>query len=101
MFICDKPIAIILILDKRKSQWKRIPGYQKTQIANHAEMNNKNDFIQYFDNVTKEMFEYQIGGYKVLAKWLKDRKANILSSDEIQHYCKIVSVIKETIGIIV
>ena len=64
-------------------------------------MNNKNDFIQYFDNVTKEMFEYQIGGYKVLAKWLKDRKANILSSDEIQHYCKIVSVIKETIGIIV
>jgi len=28
-----------------------------------------------------------------LFKWLKDRKSNILSSDEIQHYCKVVSVI--------
>ncbi len=55
---------------------------------------------QYFNNVTQKMFEYQIGGYQVLAKWLKDRKSKTLSSDEIQHYCRVATVIRETINIV-
>lgn len=55
---------------------------------------------QYFDNITDEMFNYYIGGYQVLHKWLKDRKGNSLSSEDIQHYCRVVTVIKETVGII-
>jgi len=49
--------------------------------------------------MTKKIFEYQIGGYQVLLKWLKDRKGNILSSDEITHFCRIVTVIAETLSI--
>jgi predicted helicase len=54
---------------------------------------------QYFENVTPEIWQYQIGGYQVCDKWLKDRKGRILSLDDIRHYCRVVTAIKNTIGI--
>jgi predicted helicase len=54
---------------------------------------------QYFEGVEPEVFEYQIGGYQVCEKWLKDRKERKLSLDDIKHYCNIVTVIKRTIVI--
>jgi len=54
---------------------------------------------QYFEGVGEELWKYQIGGYQVCNKWLKDRKGRILSLDEIKHYCKIVTAIKRTIEI--
>jgi hypothetical protein len=54
---------------------------------------------QYFEGVGEELWKYQIGGYQVCNKWLKDRKERILSLDEIKHYCKIVTAIKKTIGV--
>jgi hypothetical protein len=54
---------------------------------------------QYFDGIKKEVWEYQIGGYQVCSKWLKDRKGRRLSLDDIKHYCKIVTSIQETIEI--
>lgn len=54
---------------------------------------------QYFEGIAPEVFEYQIGGYKVLDKWLKDRKGRVLSLDDIKHYCAIVSSIQKTIEI--
>jgi predicted helicase len=52
---------------------------------------------QYFEGITKEIWEYQIGGYKVCNKWLKDRKKKLLSLDNIKHYCKIVTSLQKTI----
>ena len=43
------------------------------------------------------MWEFQIGGYQVCEKWLKDRKGRTLSKDEIAHYQKIVIALTETI----
>jgi len=54
---------------------------------------------QYFEGIEKEAWEYQIGGYQVLDKWLKDRKGGILSLDDIKHYCKIATALKRTIEI--
>ncbi|MBI3591904.1 MAG: DNA methyltransferase, partial [Nitrospirae bacterium] len=54
---------------------------------------------QYFEGIDKEVWEYHIGGYQVLDKWLKDRKDRILSLDEIKHYCMIVTALKKTIEI--
>jgi len=54
---------------------------------------------QYFEGVEKAVWEYQIGGYQVCHKWLKDRKGRILSLEEIKHYCKVVTAIKKTIEI--
>jgi len=54
---------------------------------------------QYFEGITGEVWQYQIGGYQVCDKWLKDRKGRILSLDDIKHYCKVVTAIKHTIEI--
>ena len=54
---------------------------------------------QYFEGVDRDIWEYQIGGYQVCNKWLKDRKGRKLSLDEIKHYCKVVTAIKKTIVI--
>jgi len=54
---------------------------------------------QYFDGVEQDVWEYQIGGYQVLYKWLKDRKSRKLSLEDIKHYCKVVTALKKTIEI--
>ncbi len=54
---------------------------------------------QYFEGISKEVWEYQIGGYQVCHKWLKDRKRRALSTDDIKHYCKIATAIQKTIEI--
>jgi predicted helicase len=62
--------------------------------------NNKRVWIrrnQYFEGVPKSVWEFQIGGYRVCEKWLKDRKGRPLSYDDIQHYQKIVVALNETI----
>jgi len=53
---------------------------------------------QYFGPITKDIWDYQIGGYQVMAKWLKDRKGRRLSLDDIRHYCRIATALKETIA---
>lgn len=52
---------------------------------------------QYFTGVKEEVWKYQIGGYQVCEKWLKDRKGRTLSSEEIKTYCKIVTTLSKTI----
>lgn len=54
---------------------------------------------QYFEGITGEVWRYQIGGYQVCDKWLKDRKKRVLSLDEIQTYCRIVTAIQKTIEV--
>jgi predicted helicase len=51
---------------------------------------------QYFEGVEPEVWEFHIGGYQVLHKWLKDRKGRTLSYDDVTHYGKIVVALKET-----
>lgn len=51
---------------------------------------------QYFDNIKPELWNYHIGGYQALDKWLKDRKGRILSSEEVKHYCRIVTALSKT-----
>lgn len=52
---------------------------------------------QYFGNVPKEAWDFFIGGYQPLEKWLKDRKGVALSFDEITHYQYMVYAIMQTI----
>jgi type ISP restriction-modification system protein/N-6 DNA methylase len=54
---------------------------------------------QYFEGISTEVWEYQIGGYQVCHKWLKDRKGRTLSTDGIKHYCRIATAIQKTIEI--
>jgi predicted helicase len=52
---------------------------------------------QYFEGIPKGVWEFIIGGYHICEKWLKDRKGQKLSYDDIQDYQKIVVALNETI----
>lgn len=54
---------------------------------------------QFFEGIGEEVWEYHIGSYQVLYKWLKDRKRRKLSLEDIKHYCKVVTALKRTIEI--
>jgi predicted helicase len=54
---------------------------------------------QYFAPVPAEVWEYQIGGYQVCEKWLKDRRERRLELDDIRTYCRIVTALQHTIAI--
>ncbi len=54
---------------------------------------------KYFIGLSSESWQYHIGGYQVAEKWLKDRKGRTLTSDEVAHYCKVITALTETIKI--
>ena len=54
---------------------------------------------QYFEGIKPEVWNYQIGGYQVLDKWLKDRTGKILSAEDVNHYLKVISTLKYTIDL--
>jgi predicted helicase len=66
------------------------PKYNESTVI----INKKGDK---FTGVPKEVWEFYVGGYQVCQKWLKDRKGRTLTSDDIQHYQRIVVALKETI----
>ncbi|NTU45644.1 MAG: N-6 DNA methylase [Chlorobiaceae bacterium] len=52
---------------------------------------------QYFDNVSSDIYEFKIGGYEPIDKYLKSHKERILSLDEIETIENIINVIFFTI----
>ncbi|MCX6096875.1 MAG: N-6 DNA methylase [Caldiserica bacterium] len=52
---------------------------------------------QYFDGVAPDLWSYQVGGYQVLAKWLKDRKGRYLTSADSIHYSRVVTALSKTV----
>jgi len=97
----------LIALHLLKSDLLNMPGvkYQGDDTNNRIEkpryianenrvyINNK----KYFEGITPKMWEYQIGGYKVLQKYLKDRKGRIM--DDPRRYIRIAAAIRETIAL--
>lgn len=54
---------------------------------------------QYFNGIPGEVYNFYIGGYQICQKWLKDRKGQKLTNQEVTHYQKIIVAINETIQI--
>jgi predicted helicase len=54
---------------------------------------------QYFEGISREVWEYRIGAYQVMEKYLKDRKGRKLSLEEINHYMKVAKAIQLTMEI--
>jgi len=52
---------------------------------------------QCFEGISKEVWEYRIGAYQVMEKYLKDRKGRRLLLDEINHYMRVAKAIRMTI----
>ncbi|MCX5855443.1 MAG: DNA methyltransferase, partial [Deltaproteobacteria bacterium] len=54
---------------------------------------------QYFAPVAETVWSYQVGGYQVCEKWLKDRQERRLDLDDIRTYCRIVTALGRTLVI--
>jgi predicted helicase len=52
---------------------------------------------KHFEGISEVVWDYQIGGYQVLRKYLRDRKGRIM--DDPRHYCQIATAIAKTIEI--
>lgn len=84
----DSPVAKYPVKGSDKVEKLR---YENNRVYINAE--------QYFDGAPQEVYEYQVGGYQVCMKWLKDRKSRKLSLDDIKHYCNIVTALHKTIAL--
>ncbi|MFM8833921.1 MAG: type ISP restriction/modification enzyme, partial [Cytophagales bacterium] len=65
------------------------PRYDEERQA--VFINEKN----YFEGVSTEVWNYHIGGYQVMEKYLKDRKGRLM--EDPAHYCKMATALQETI----
>ncbi len=54
---------------------------------------------QYFEGIAPEVWQFRIGGYQPMDKWLKDRRGRVLSFDDIDHYRRMAAAIGETINL--
>jgi predicted helicase len=70
---------------------KGFPRYSEKDLRVYI---NKN---QYFEGIPPDVWDYKVGGYQVLDKWLKDRRGRQLTFDDLTHYQEIVVALAETI----
>lgn len=52
---------------------------------------------QYFAGVTPAVWQFRIGGYQPMDKWLKDRRGRTLTFDDLEHYRRIAAALSATI----
>lgn len=74
-----------------------VAGDNKVEKVTYAKNCVYINASQYFDGVPENVWEFQVGGYQVCEKWLKDRKERVLSGEDINHYQRVVVSLKETI----
>ncbi len=55
--------------------------------------------IQYFEGISEQIWNFKVGSYDVLCKWLKDRPNRELTYNDIKEFKRIVFVIKEAFKI--
>ena len=76
-------------------------GNNRVEKRDYREKSNSvyiND-SQYFDKIAPKVWNYYIGGYQVLDKWLKDRKGRVLSLEDQLHFRKMITALSQTIDI--
>ena len=55
---------------------------------------------QCFEGISLPVWEFNIGGYQVLKKWLTERNGSILAAEDIKHFIKMAQAITETLKLV-
>ena len=84
----EKPIAKFEGSGEARMEVRKYDEKKKT-----VRINDRQAFV----GIAPAVWNYHIGGYQVLDKWLKDRKGRILSSEDIRHYCRVATALSETL----
>ena len=69
----------------------------RVYISTNGRGQQRDRRAQYFDGVNPQVWAFQMGGYKPMQKWLKDRVGRTLSFDDQDHYCRMAAAMGETI----
>jgi len=91
----EKPIAQFPISTGNILKDNRVEKREYQEKEKRIYINEK----QYFENIESEIWNYYIGGYQVLDKWLKDRIDKVLSPEDIEHYLKVITTLEYTISL--
>ncbi|MBL6622837.1 MAG: hypothetical protein ISP42_03910, partial [Alphaproteobacteria bacterium] len=51
---------------------------------------------RWFSPVEQPVWDFHIGGYQVLKKWLDGRKGRALTLNECEHFCQVAAVLADT-----
>ena len=103
-------LVALHLLDSNAAQVLQVPrnpfSVKGNNIVENISYDHSNERIyinktQYFDTVSKEVWNFKIGGYQVCKKWLKDRKVYQLTINEIIHYQRILLSVEESRRIMV
>ena len=94
----------LLDLHTMKSNVSGVFGYPTTgdnriRKIDYSEGSIHINETQRFIGCSQEIWEFSIGSYRVLEKWLKSRKGRALTSADVEMFSKIASIIKETLQI--
>jgi hypothetical protein len=73
-----------------------LAGFPKYDEGQQRVFINK---AQYVSGVEPDVWAFQVGGYQVCEKWLKDRRGRTLSYDDLTHYQRVVAALAETMQI--
>ena len=75
------------------------PGSNIIEKVNYSNETVSINKIQTFENIPKQIWDFHVGGYQVLEKWLKSRKGRTLEGSDIEQFLKIVEIIRETLSL--
>lgn len=75
----------------------RHPKYIASQERVYISANRGDQKGQYFEGVSPAVWEFQLGGYQPMQKWLKDRQGRALSFDDLTHYGRMAASLAETL----
>jgi len=87
-----QPANVIVVGQSSKNEIKITQVKRENGVVH---INNE----QHIDGISEEVWNYYIGGYQVLDKWLKSRKGRIIEGQEFEIFQKIVKAIEETISV--
>jgi predicted helicase len=77
---------------------KGVPKVEKVEYNKESKKLYINP-TYYFEHIEPEVWEFEIGGYQVLSKWLKERKGSTLDYKDIDHVKNIAKSLGHTIRI--
>ena len=87
----DSKIPAQLILEPNNSDDLEIGSIKYKKGILH--LNKRKQIL----GIPEDVWNYQIGGYKVIDKWFKEHKGELLNIDNFDHIVNIVGLLEETI----
>ena len=76
-----------------------VAGDNRTRKVEYSDESIRINETQSFVGCPQEIWDFSIGSYRVLEKWLKSRKGRTLTSADVETFSKIATLINETLKI--